>query len=199
MPCGRCYPSARDPMEGGGRILSGIKSRDTLYLKSLNCRGRVGSSNPDFERKIDQYKKGRYQKGYLRAWYVLLTLSIVWEVHSKNLKGGPADASILVPGDALYQGGNCRYVSAAAILTPSNAVLKQKRPLSEIGAFFCLNNGARRQNRTADTRIFNPLLYRLSYPGTVSKPCGLGEARIKPPDRQGVKSLWGCTIKKLLG
>ena len=31
--------------------------------------------------------------------------------------------------------------------------------------------GARTRNRTKDTRIFNPLLYRLSYPGV---------ARIKP-------------------
>ena len=27
-------------------------------------------------------------------------------------------------------------------------------------------SGARRRIRTADTRIFNPLLYQLSYPGT---------------------------------
>jgi hypothetical protein len=27
------------------------------------------------------------------------------------------------------------------------------------------NNGAQRRNRTADTRIFNPLLYQLSYLG----------------------------------
>ncbi len=26
-------------------------------------------------------------------------------------------------------------------------------------------NGARRRIRTTDTRIFNPLLYQLSYPG----------------------------------
>ena len=30
-------------------------------------------------------------------------------------------------------------------------------------------DGAQGQNRTADTRIFNPLLYRLSYLGV---PCG---------------------------
>ena len=30
-------------------------------------------------------------------------------------------------------------------------------------------NGAQGQNRTADTRIFNPLLYRLSYLGTRQK------------------------------
>ncbi len=29
-------------------------------------------------------------------------------------------------------------------------------------------NGARRRIRTTDTRIFNPLLYQLSYPGTGS-------------------------------
>ncbi len=28
-----------------------------------------------------------------------------------------------------------------------------------------LNDGAQRRNRTADTGIFNPLLYRLSYLG----------------------------------
>ncbi len=27
----------------------------------------------------------------------------------------------------------------------------------------CINDGGARRNRTADTRIFNPLLYRLSY------------------------------------
>jgi hypothetical protein len=33
-----------------------------------------------------------------------------------------------------------------------------------------LGDGAQGQNRTADTRIFNPLLYRLSYLGTRSGP-----------------------------
>jgi hypothetical protein len=28
-----------------------------------------------------------------------------------------------------------------------------------------VNSGARDRNRTSDTRIFNPLLYQLSYPG----------------------------------
>jgi hypothetical protein len=31
--------------------------------------------------------------------------------------------------------------------------------------FLLLKNGAQGRNRTADTRIFNPLLYRLSYLG----------------------------------
>ena len=31
---------------------------------------------------------------------------------------------------------------------------------------YCKKNGASGQNRTADTRIFSPLLYRLSYRGT---------------------------------
>ena len=35
-----------------------------------------------------------------------------------------------------------------------------------------MKNGAQGRNRTTDTRIFNPLLYRLSYLGMV-----LGEAR----------------------
>jgi hypothetical protein len=44
--------------------------------------------------------------------------------------------------------------------------------------------GARRQNRTADTGIFNPLLYRLSYPGVTDTRVGYNarKARIKPAD-----------------
>ena len=33
------------------------------------------------------------------------------------------------------------------------------------GALRASNKGARGGNRTFDTRIFNPLLYQLSYPG----------------------------------
>lgn len=35
-------------------------------------------------------------------------------------------------------------------------------------------NGARRRIRTTDTRIFNPLLYQLSYPGTLATLLGVG-------------------------
>ena len=35
-------------------------------------------------------------------------------------------------------------------------------------------NGARRRNRTTDTGIFNPLLYRLSYPGVLRYCCATG-------------------------
>ncbi len=35
---------------------------------------------------------------------------------------------------------------------------------------FVVKNGAQSRNRTSDTRIFNPLLYQLSYPGTLSGP-----------------------------
>ena len=30
------------------------------------------------------------------------------------------------------------------------------------------SSGAQDRNRTSDTRIFNPLLYQLSYPGTLA-------------------------------
>ena len=33
----------------------------------------------------------------------------------------------------------------------------------------CNENGGRGRNRTADTGIFNPLLYQLSYPATMSR------------------------------
>ena len=34
-------------------------------------------------------------------------------------------------------------------------------------------SGAQSRNRTSDTRIFNPLLYQLSYLGTVSNEAAL--------------------------
>jgi hypothetical protein len=39
-----------------------------------------------------------------------------------------------------------------------------------------VKSGARSRNRTSDTRIFNPLLYQLSYPGTVRKAQPFGWA-----------------------
>ncbi len=40
--------------------------------------------------------------------------------------------------------------------------------------FVRILNGARRRNRTTDTGIFNPLLYRLSYPGMLRVCCATG-------------------------
>jgi hypothetical protein len=37
-------------------------------------------------------------------------------------------------------------------------------------AFGEQGSGARDRNRTSDTRIFNPLLYQLSYPGIARGP-----------------------------
>lgn len=47
-------------------------------------------------------------------------------------------------------------------------------------------NGGRRWNRTTDTGIFNPLLYRLSYLGNNAQP---QLARIKP--------VWAARVKLL--
>ena len=46
----------------------------------------------------------------------------------------------------------------------AEAIIKKAQDLGMMSAFVCytLVNG-QRQNRTADTRIFSPLLYRLSY------------------------------------
>jgi hypothetical protein len=41
------------------------------------------------------------------------------------------------------------------------------------------NNGGRGGNRTPDTRIFSPLLYRLSYPPIKKKPYRPREERAK--------------------
>ena len=62
--------------------------------------------------------------------------------------------------------GNCSQIRLLERITP-----KEKGPRSVSGAFFYLSDtadvlgGAQGRNRTADTRIFNPLLYRLSYLG----------------------------------
>ena len=54
-------------------------------------------------------------------------------------------------------------------------------PLGDVAIY--LKNGAQRRNRTTDTGIFSPLLYRLSYLGIfyggrseirTLKPCGAG-------------------------
>ena len=41
-------------------------------------------------------------------------------------------------------------------------IVEKQKPSHRLGS---LNSGARTRNRTKDTGIFNPLLYRLSYPG----------------------------------
>ena len=43
----------------------------------------------------------------------------------------------------------------------------------------CLKNGAQGQNRTADTGIFSPLLYQLSYLGEVAWPAAV-DAQARP-------------------
>ena len=42
-------------------------------------------------------------------------------------------------------------------------MLHQTRKSASINALFVNKNGGLGQNRTADTRIFSPLLYQLSY------------------------------------
>jgi hypothetical protein len=50
-----------------------------------------------------------------------------------------------------------------------------------------MTRGAQRQNRTADTGIFNPLLYQLSYLGTGSRG-GLREGRVLNPEPRAQSS-----------
>ena len=47
-----------------------------------------------------------------------------------------------------------------------------------------LTDGAQGRNRTTDTRIFNPLLYQLSYLGITAR------SRIKPFEAAFVKDYW---------
>ena len=58
-----------------------------------------------------------------------------------------------------------RYVTANKESSKDKIRTHKKTPNTEaFGVFsYLLTNGGSRQDRTADTRIFNPLLYRLSY------------------------------------
>ena len=58
----------------------------------------------------------------------------------------------------------------------------RKSPLEKVG-FFVAVHGGRGRNRTADTGIFNPLLYQLSYPA--------GNLAIRD-DREGLSMLRGA-------
>ncbi len=63
-----------------------------------------------------------------------------------------------------------RYQLAQKSGDPEN-----KKDLAFLPGLF-IENGGRRQSRTADTRIFNPLLYQLSYPAIFCRMtiCGYG-------------------------
>lgn len=61
--------------------------------------------------------------------------------------------------------------------------LKTKKLQERLEFFFGVFNGGARQDRTADTRIFSPLLSRLSYRAEV--------VRIKPHLRKAVKDFCG--------
>ena len=67
---------------------------------------------------------------------------------------------------------------------------------SMIAAAYFLN-GAQGQNRTADTWIFNPLLYRLSYLGT-GRDGLLGDGP-RPVQRQGFSPRQGHFPRGLRG
>ena len=58
--------------------------------------------------------------------------------------------------------------------------LHEKSPLSDMSGLSKKIDGAEGRNRTADTRIFSPLLYRLSYLGTLSSGIGYSLAK-RPP------------------
>jgi hypothetical protein len=60
-----------------------------------------------------------------------------------------------------------RLCDRSRCAVPQTATPEIEIPLSPTAV-----DGAQGQNRTADTRIFNPLLYRLSYLGTRQKAEG---------------------------
>jgi hypothetical protein len=67
------------------------------------------------------------------------------------------------------------------------SVAATKPSHSRFMAGLSMKNGGRGRNRTNDTRIFNPLLYQLSYPATVGNFPSIEGARIRPAGRRAVK------------
>ena len=66
----------------------------------------------------------------------------------------------------------CKRFARAVVLSAFRlgSLWHRTTALQEIcsyGCSFCLSAGASRRNRTTDTRIFSPLLYRLSYRGKI--------------------------------
>ena len=53
-----------------------------------------------------------------------------------------------------------------------------------------VENGGQGRNRTADTRIFNPLLYRLSYPALKGAHLSVCDARSQAPQHKNGKISW---------
>jgi len=73
-----------------------------------------------------------------------------------------------------------RFVFATQLL-PSRFLDVQTK-LSASAKYFKLlrKNGAQSRNRTSDTRIFNPLLYQLSYLGTYAASIGKADGIVQP-------------------
>jgi hypothetical protein len=78
---------------------------------------------------------------------------------------------------------------APLVLTPSFATIPERNapsvrrvPAKGTRCTGPDSNGGQGWNRTTDTRIFNPLLYQLSYLAT-----GYGRARIRPTRARAVK------------
>jgi hypothetical protein len=58
-------------------------------------------------------------------------------------------------------------------------------------------NGAQSRNRTSDTRIFNPLLYQLSYLGTQGASIGKAFALVQPFASGCVEIFWTSNIPQM--
>ena len=104
------------------------------------------------------------------------------------------------------------YCKALNLLAPACAVLCPVSGMQKHNSFSvkCLvslekTDGAQGQNRTADTWIFNPLLYRLSYLGTPVRQTWrtglLGEARgpVQRPSAERGSILFGVVFRAISG
>jgi hypothetical protein len=74
-------------------------------------------------------------------------------------------------GDLLHDWLNRKFEDIQALQDdPATASEKKERACDFSQALD--SNGGRGRNRTADTGIFNPLLYQLSYPAMVARQAG---------------------------
>ena len=79
-------------------------------------------------------------------------------------------------------------------VTPGESWLRYEKPRIDLRPCRAyVFHGGRGRNRTADTGIFNPLLYQLSYPAKAAQPLGL-QTRREP----GIKAnAWVCVKRRI--
>ena len=89
---------------------------------------------------------------------------------------------------------SCRSIYRTWFLAPCDSGQTKRAP----SGLFCLTGGQGR-NRTTDTRIFNPLLYQLSYLALLESPVSGRRAGVGTPGERGIRPSKSAGVKEVSG